>query len=172
MPRTNGKYRRDLYTFEFAILTLSRHPEPVRSATELWQHVLHTADMFDMEAVKQTAIYALSRDGVVLHNVRKVSLCVKYALPRAWARPAFQELCERPASLTAGEIEELGPTASAALSRAREEYIRENIVANEVKLAIVRSFPVESPLNESFKADHQARVDAIILRNFMEGESI
>ena len=142
----------------------------MQSATELWQHVLHTADMFDMEAVKQAAIYALSRDGVVLHNVRKVSLCVKYALPRAWARPAFQELCERPASLTAGEIEELGSTASAALSRAREEYIRENI--SEVNLAIVRSLPIVSPLlKELIKADHQARVDAIVLRNFMEGES-
>ncbi|KAL1723240.1 hypothetical protein EV715DRAFT_191304 [Schizophyllum commune] len=147
------------------------HPEPVQSATELWQHVLHTADMFDMEAVKQTAIYALSRDGIVLPNIRKVSLCVKYALPRTWARPAFQELCERPASLTADEIEELGSTASAALSRAREEYIRENIMASEVKLAIVRSFPLVSPLKEFFKADHQARVEAIVLRNFMEGES-
>ncbi|KAI5892068.1 uncharacterized protein SCHCODRAFT_02503295 [Schizophyllum commune H4-8] len=108
-------------------------PEPVQSATALWELILHTADMFDMEAVKQTAIYALSREGVILSNTRRVSLCIKYALPRTWARAAFQEICERTESLAAGEIEELGPIASAAVSRAREEYIRGTNITTEVE---------------------------------------
>ncbi|KAL1694303.1 hypothetical protein GGG16DRAFT_110345 [Schizophyllum commune] len=54
------------------------HPEPVQSATELWQHILHMAGMFDMEDVKQTAIYAQPRrrrlpqhtQGIAMRQVR------------------------------------------------------------------------------------------------------
>ncbi|KAI4519306.1 hypothetical protein K525DRAFT_271848 [Schizophyllum commune Loenen D] len=57
---------------------------------ETWKSVLVLAEKFSMQEVAKVACYALHRAGAVLGDVRKISLCVRYDLPKDWMGPQIK----------------------------------------------------------------------------------
>lgn len=55
--------------------------------------------------------------------VPKILLALKHDVLRHWLLPTFQELLRRPVSLSKEEIQQLGPSKAAIISRKREEAI-------------------------------------------------
>ncbi|KAL1753374.1 hypothetical protein FB107DRAFT_276810 [Schizophyllum commune] len=56
-----------------------------------WKSVLALAEKFSMQEVAKVACYALHRAKAELGDVRKISLCVRYDLPKDWMGPQINE---------------------------------------------------------------------------------
>ncbi|TRM59759.1 hypothetical protein BD626DRAFT_408680 [Schizophyllum amplum] len=94
---------------------------------KMWESTLHLADLFDMQEVKDVALYALGRPGA-LTDVHKISVCMLYDdIPRTWAETAFSRVCTRTKSLEEHEIEQLPLSAVSAIIHAREELLRDEL---------------------------------------------
>ncbi|KAL1694300.1 hypothetical protein GGG16DRAFT_110342 [Schizophyllum commune] len=102
-----------------------RPPALTSDTTAIWESILHLSDMFDMEKVKEVALYAL-KSSLAITDAHKVALCMRYNVGMDWAKDAIQRIISRSESLTDAEIEELitQPRMVGLISRTREALMR------------------------------------------------
>ncbi|KAH8799491.1 hypothetical protein DL96DRAFT_1416429, partial [Flagelloscypha sp. PMI_526] len=81
---------------------------------EEWISVLHLADMWSMEEVRQTACKKLYHH--TFGPIEMLELAEKYHLPYQWAAPAFHQLVSRSTALTVAESQRLNPKWAAAIA--------------------------------------------------------
>ncbi|KAH8822481.1 hypothetical protein DL96DRAFT_1621198 [Flagelloscypha sp. PMI_526] len=81
---------------------------------EEWISVLHLADMWSMEEVRQTACKKLYHH--TFGPIEMLELAEKYHLPYQWAAPAFHQLVSRSNPLTVAESQRLNPKWAAAIA--------------------------------------------------------
>ncbi|KAL1746934.1 hypothetical protein HDZ31DRAFT_33020 [Schizophyllum fasciatum] len=111
-------------------------PDVNRESASLWESILHSADQFDMEDVKDVALYALGRPGS-LSDARKLALCKRYHVDDEWAQQAYDRLCARKEPLTDEEIEELPKKTIGVIVRAREARLQGDSDSGTLKIALL-----------------------------------
>ncbi|KAL1749128.1 hypothetical protein HDZ31DRAFT_79221 [Schizophyllum fasciatum] len=92
--------------------------------------------MFDMEDVARVATCALDRCGA-LTPVRKIALCVRHAISRAWALEALKDVCGREEVVSVEEARAMGVEMAALVAQVRERFIRGGSAADTLE-GIVR----------------------------------
>ncbi|TRM59732.1 hypothetical protein BD626DRAFT_572406 [Schizophyllum amplum] len=90
--------------------------------------------MFDMQEVKDVALYALGRPGA-LDTLHRISLCVVYDAPHIWADIASPRVCTRTQWLKEHGLQELPLPAVAAIVRPWEELPRDECPIERQKIA-------------------------------------
>ncbi|KAL1726846.1 hypothetical protein EV714DRAFT_286902 [Schizophyllum commune] len=93
--------------------------KPNTSVSPRWEDVLIVADMFNMEEVCRVATYALDHNGM-LPDIRRISLCVRHSIDKAWALDAIRRVCIREQALNKDEAREVGLDMAMLIASARE----------------------------------------------------
>ena len=72
-----------------------------------------------MEEVCRVATYALDHNGM-LPDIRRISLCVRHSIDKAWALDAIRRVCIREQALNKDEAREVGLDMAMLIASARE----------------------------------------------------
>lgn len=91
-----------------------------------WEFILQFAKKYDMADVCKVAVTALNHHGV-LSPVRKISLADVHGMGDAWAKKAYDFVCQRDDSLTVDEMNELGTLLTVKIVKAREQRLRSRL---------------------------------------------